>query len=51
MIFREGDTETLMLLNTNGYPIVANPIDDVNSELSHAPFVTLPSVPLCRLRR
>lgn len=38
-----------MLLNTNGYPIVAQTwVDngDVNAapELSHAPFVTLPSV-------
>ncbi|CAI0793135.1 fimbrial biogenesis chaperone [Serratia marcescens] len=50
VIFREGDTEkTLMLLNTNGYPIVAQTwVDngDVNAapELSRAPFVTLPSV-------
>mgnify|MGYP002755687489 CR=1 FL=1 len=46
VIFREGDTEkTLMLLNTNGYPIVAQTwVDDgdVNAapELSRAPFVT-----------
>ena len=50
VIFREGDTEkTLMLLNTNSYPIVAQTwVDngDVNAapELSRAPFVTLPSV-------
>ncbi|WP_148876586.1 fimbrial biogenesis chaperone [Serratia marcescens] len=50
VIFHEGDTEkTLMLLNTNGYPIVAQTwVDngDVNAapELSRAPFVTLPSV-------
>ncbi|MGK8662183.1 fimbrial biogenesis chaperone [Serratia marcescens] len=50
VIFREGETEkTLMLLNTNGYPIVAQTwVDngDVNAapELSRAPFVTLPSV-------
>ncbi|HIE6455540.1 TPA: fimbrial biogenesis chaperone [Serratia marcescens] len=50
VIFREGDTEkNLMLLNTNGYPIVAQTwVDngDVNAapELSRAPFVTLPSV-------
>ncbi|WP_241766755.1 fimbrial biogenesis chaperone [Serratia marcescens] len=49
-IFHEGETEkTLMLLNTNGYPIVAQTwVDngDVNAapELSRAPFVTLPSV-------
>ncbi|MGP1325013.1 fimbrial biogenesis chaperone [Serratia sp. CY40230] len=50
VIFHEGETEkTLMLLNTNGYPIVAQTwVDngDVNAapELSRAPFVTLPSV-------
>jgi P pilus assembly chaperone PapD len=50
VIFHEGDTEkTLMLLNTNDYPIVAQTwVDngDVNAapELSNAPFITLPSV-------
>lgn len=50
VIFHEGETEkTLMLLNTNGYPIVAQTwVDngDVNAapELSRAPFVALPSV-------
>ncbi|WP_439084500.1 fimbrial biogenesis chaperone [Serratia bockelmannii] len=50
VIFHEGETEKiLMLLNTNGYPIVAQTwVDngDVNAapELSRAPFVTLPRV-------
>ncbi|UAN54650.1 molecular chaperone (plasmid) [Serratia sp. JSRIV002] len=50
VLFLEGDTEkSLMLSNTNGYPIVAQTwVDngDVNAapERSHAPFVTLPSV-------
>lgn len=50
VVFHEGDTEkTLMLVNTNNYPIVAQTwVDngDVNAapELSHAPFISLPSV-------
>ncbi|NLU15255.1 MAG: molecular chaperone [Serratia liquefaciens] len=50
VIFYEGDNEqTLMLANTNRYPIVVQTwVDhgDVNTapELSHAPFVALPSV-------
>ncbi|HFH2546611.1 TPA: molecular chaperone [Klebsiella aerogenes] len=50
VIFNEGDTEkTLMLLNANSYPIVAQTWVDkgdvnVSPELSRAPFVPLPSV-------
>ncbi|HGM5492588.1 TPA: molecular chaperone [Serratia fonticola] len=50
VIFREGDDEKgLMLLNTNGYPVVVQTwVDDgdVNAapEQSKAPFVSLPAV-------
>ncbi|EPC4486245.1 fimbrial biogenesis chaperone [Serratia proteamaculans] len=50
VIFHEGDTEkTLMQVNTNSYPVVAQTwVDngDVNAapELSRAPFISLPSV-------
>ncbi|MDR0805393.1 MAG: molecular chaperone [Enterobacteriaceae bacterium] len=50
VIFNEGDTEkSLMLLNTNTYPVITQTwVDngDVNNapELSQAPFVPLPSV-------
>jgi P pilus assembly chaperone PapD len=50
VIFNEGDTEkTLMLMNTNSYPIISQTwVDngDVNAapELSHSPFISLPSV-------
>lgn len=57
VIFREGDTEkTLMLLNTNGYPIVAQTWVD-NGDVNAAPscrarrLSPCPAYSPCRLRR